>query len=122
MPKSARGLQQKRVSKKQRTRAANDFDSTKVVRKQSKALGITPQQERAKNTEQAGVRADKRAIAKQKRERRKEAKAQVKGAKEDAIKPAAAQRALDAANVERRQRQAAAAAAAAARLSATSVQ
>ena len=122
MPKSARGLQQKRVSKKQRTRAANDFDSTKVVRKQSKALGITPQQERAKNTEQAGVRADKRAIAKQKRERRKEAKAQVKGAKEDAIKQAAAQRALDAANEERRQRQAAAAAAAAARLSATSVQ
>ena len=115
MPKSCAGRQQKRTSKQQTNRAAKDFAISVQNKQKAARAGITLSAAQTRNAEIAAATAERKTITKEKRQRRKAAKAAVKDAALEAKATQEMQRAVSAADRERRERQAAAAAAAAAR-------
>ena len=114
MAKSARGLSGRASAHKQ-AKAHAARDRSMQARKDAKQNGITAEDERRLNSEAAAEAAERRTIAKEKRQKRKQAKAEVRSAAETKELNALMQRAQSAAEKERNDRQRAAAAAAAAR-------
>ena len=90
-----------------------------AARALAKSQGLTAKDERRLNTEAAAEVAERKSIAKDKRQRRKDAKATARAAIEAGSNAAAQQRAEAASERERRERREAAAAARAAREAAT---
>lgn len=115
MPKSARGLQQKRKGPKREQRSVDARDRSLQARKEAKAQGITADDERRLNSEASAEALERRTIKKEKRQKRKMAKGAVRSAAEEKAHVDTMLRAQSLAEQETRDRQRAATAAAAAR-------
>ena len=103
------------LHKSQQRQAKLDYDRLVEVRQGSKRAGVSAADERQRNTEAKTAKAERKVIAKERRERKKMAKAVVRNAAEAAAHEASSARAAAAIERERLERKRAAAAAAAAR-------